>query len=252
MSLFHKLWYFSFLSGGIPVLNTIQTNSSLLFQFLLSDFLASFLDILRLDTLCHRRLLPFIEKTYNEHNQELIQEIEKILERLVGTKKDYIKRFSSSMNEGNLSSFKKHCLLFSHQSESEVKELLALQHYADKTWQNCQLAVDALGDAPNKCAQLFAYLEKASSSMHRLGKLIARLIQQFREDENVVFFVLRHKESFDQAFGKRFITKLFGRMYPKGLREVEHFLIKKYTARSFDNIIPVITRMFHELEASNL
>lgn len=232
-------------------LNSYHASNSLLFQFILSDFLAAFLDIQRLDTLCHRRLLPFVEKTYNEHNQELIQEIEKILERLVGTKNDYIKRFSSSITEGILTRFKMHCSLFSQQSDSDVKELLAMQHYADKTWQTCMLAVDALGDAPNKCAQLFAYLEKASNALHRLGKLIVRLIQQFREDENVIFFVLRHKESFEKAFGKRFINKLFGRMYPKGLREVEHFLIKKYRDRSFDNIIPMISRLFNELEASN-
>lgn len=227
-------------------------NNSLLFQFILSDFIVAFLDIQCLDTLCHRKLLPVAEDMYNQHNQELIKKIEKILERLIGAKSDYIKRFSSSINEGILTRFKMHCIVFCQQFDGEAKELLAVQHYAEKVWQNCMLAVDALVDAPNKWAQLFTYLEKVSNALHRLGKLITRLIQQFRDDENVVFFVLRHKESFDKAFGKRYVTKLFCRLYPKGLREAEHFLIKKYMDRSFDNITPMIKRLFTELEASNL
>ncbi|MBA3814925.1 MAG: hypothetical protein H0X29_00065 [Parachlamydiaceae bacterium] len=227
-------------------------NNSLLFQFILSDFLAAYLDIQSLDILCHRKLLPVVEKTYSEHNEELIHKIAEVLERLIGTKNDHIKRFSSNINEGILTRFKMHCSKFSHQSEGDTKELLAMQHYAEKAFQNCLLAVDALQDAPNKYTQLFTYLEKASTALHRLGKLITRLILQFRDDENVLFFVLRHKDSFDKAFGKRFISKLFCRMYPKGLREAEHFLIRKYMDRSFDNITLIITRLFVELEASNL
>jgi hypothetical protein len=227
-------------------------NSSLLFQFILSDFITAFLEIQCLDILYHRKLLPVVEKRYNEYNQELIQKIEQVLGRLVGIKNEYIKRFSSNIIEGILTRFKMHCIMFSQQSDTEAKELLAMQHYAEKIWQNCMLAADALSDTSNKCTQLFTYLEKASNALHRLGKLITRLIQQFRDDENVVFFVLRHKESFDKAFGKRFITKLFCRMYPKGLPEAKDFLIKKYMDRNFDNIAPMISRLFIELEASNL
>lgn len=232
-------------------IGSYQLNNSLLFQFILSDFITAFLDIQSVDALCHRKLLPVEEKTYNEHNQELINKIGQILERLIGTKNDYIRRYSSSINEGVLTRFKMHCTVLSHQSDGEVKELLAMQHYAEKTWQQCMLAVDALEGASSKCAQLFSHLEKASNSLHRLGKLIARLIPQFRDDENVIFFVLRHKDLFDKAFGKRFITKLLCRMYPKGLPEAEQFLTKKYMDRSFDNIMPMITRLFVELEASN-
>lgn len=229
-----------------------QLSNSLLFQFILSDFITVFLDIQRIDVLCHQKLLPLVEKTYLEHNKELIREIEKIFDRLIGSRNDYIKRFLSGMGEGALTKFKMRCLAFIQQSDSETKDLLAMQHYAEKTWQHCLLACDAIGDASNKCTQAFAHLEKAVNALNRLGKLIVRLIQQYRDDENVVFFVLRHKDAFDKVFGKRFLIKLFCRMYSKGLREAEQFLIKKYYERCFDNMGPMINRLFIELEASNL
>lgn len=236
----------------VSSLGSHHLSNSLLFQFILSDFIIAFLEMQGIDHLCHRKQLPVVEKMCYEHNVELIKSIKIILDRLVGLKHDHCKRFSTNMTEGILTRLKMHCINFCQASDGEAKELLAMQHYAEKSWQNCMLAVDALGDAHNKCGPLFAYLEKASNALHRLGKLTARLMQHYRDDENVVFFVLRHKDSFEKAFGKRFVTKLFCRMYPKGLSEAENFLVKKYKERSFENIAPVINRLFTELEASNL
>lgn len=226
-------------------------NASLLFQFILADFISAFEAIQTLDTICHRKPISLPEHAY-EHHQEIPQQIEKILYKLIGAKRDEMRLFSWNFNEGILTRLKSYCSLFSQNADSDEKELMAMLHYADKVMQYCLQGVNALHESPDKRTPLFAALEKASNAMHRFAKLIARVIHQFRDDENVIFFVLRHKQQIDKLYGRRFTFKLLCRIYPKGLREARLFLTKRYMERCFDNLPPIISTMISELEASNL
>lgn len=232
--------------------NAYHLNNSLLFQFILADFFAAFEEIQTIDILCHRKPISTPENPYQPHNQELPDQIETILNKLIGSKRDSMRLFSWNFSEGTLTRLKTYCSVFAQNADNDEKELIAMQYYADKVWQHCLQAIEALHDSPDQRTPLFVAHEKASGAMHRFAKIISRVIQQFRDDENVVFFVLRHKQQIDKLYGRRFIIKLLCRMYPKGLREAQHFLTKRYVDRNFDNLLPKLSAIFTELEVASL
>lgn len=232
--------------------NACNLNNSLLFQFILADFFAAFEEMQRVDILCHRKPIPLPESAHQPHNQELSDQIEVILNKLIGSKRESMRLFSWNFSEGILTRLKTYCAVFAQSADNDEKELIAMQYYADKVWQHCLQAVEALRESPNQRTPLFVALEKASGATQRFAKIISRVIQQFRDDENVVFFVLRRKQQIDKLYGKRFIIKLLCRMYPKGLREARHFLTKRYMERNFDNLLPTLSAIFTELEVAGL
>lgn len=233
--------------------NSYHQNNSLLFQFILTEFLEAYTEIQQLDALCSRipTPLPPEESAYRqaENNMHLIQ---KTLTKLVGPTRDYMRLFSWNFSEGVISKLRTYCALFLQNADTDEKELIAIQHYADKIWQNCLQAADALHEMPQDHTQLFTALEKSSSAMQRFAKLITRLIHQFRNDENVMFYILRNHKTFDKLFGNRYIIKLFSKVYSKGLKEAEHLLIRKYSGRGFENILPSIYATTAEVEAASL
>lgn len=231
---------------------TYHHNNSLLFQFILIEFIEAYGDIQRLDVLCNRKPTALSDSHPNLHNPDTRKQIEGILHKLTGTTRDYMRLFSWNFGDGLLAKLKNNCGLFIHNAVGGEKELIALLHYADKIWLGCLQASDALSEPTPDLTTFLAAVEKASSSMQRFAKQMARIAMQFREDENVLFCILRYKESLDKLYGQRFVTKLFCRMYPKGLREVQQFLSQRYAARGFDNVMPAIAVKIAELEMASL
>jgi hypothetical protein len=229
-------------------INSYHHSASLLFQFILAEFTESFGEIKRLDTLCNG--INTLEPGHCA--KENLQAIRTCLTNLVGSPRDYMRLFSWNFSEGQLSKLKAYCALFLQNTENDGKELIALQHYADKVWQACMQSIDLLSDNPLEREPFLAAVEKASASMQRMAKLVARLIHQFAEDENVIFYVVKHHKVFDRLYGGRFVSKLLGRIYPKGVREAQKLLTKKYSARGFDNIVTAIQSHISEIEAGAL
>lgn len=227
-------------------------SASLQFQFVLADFFTVYRDIQVLDRLYHQNPISIPEHPYQICNQETIQQVENLLTNLIGSQRGDTRLVSWNFREGILTRLKTHCAFFSQNADQGEKELIAMQHYIDKVWQHCMQAMGLLYESPEKRPPLYTALEKASSAMQRFAKLIARVIHQFRDDENVIFFLLRHNHQIDKLYGSRYINKLLCRMYPKGLREVRHFLSKKYTERNFEHLLPAISTMIAEIEASVL
>jgi hypothetical protein len=241
-------------TAGLPTrhFNAYHQSNSLLFQFILSEFLIAYREIQALDSLCKREHPMALNATVLRKEQEIFHTMETILAKLVGSTREYMRLFSWNFIDGVVSKLKNYCALFSQNADTDEKEPLAMQHYADKAWLYCLQGMDALRDTPNAHPALCHSLEKGLGAMHRLARLIARVIPQFRDDENVVFFVLRHKDKFDKVYGTKFVTKLFCRMYPKGLKEVQYFLSQKYAGRGFENLMPIIHKKISELETANL
>lgn len=233
--------------------NSYHRDNSLLFQFILAEFLEAYTEIQKLDSLCSRTPTPLPKDELScrqaEKNLHLIQEV---LIKLVGPTRDYMRLFSWNFSEGMMSKLRTYCVLFLQNADTDEKELIAIQHYADKAWLNCVQAVDAFHEMPVDRHSLFSSLEKSSSAMHRFAKQIARQIHQFKNDENVIFFILRNHKIFDKLYGNRFVVRLFSKMYSKGMKDSVSFLNKKYVARGFDNILPAIEEAASEAEAASL
>lgn len=229
--------------------NSFHQNNSLLFQFILNEFLETFNEMQKLDILCSRSLSPLLSHEIDCRQKDLHLMQESLIQ-LLGATKDCMRLLSWNFKEGLLTKLRTYCTLFLLNADTDEKELIAIQYYTDKIWHNCHQAIDALHDLPQDYTSLFLALEKASTATQRLAKLIARLIPEFKHDENVIFYVLRNHELFDKTYGNRFTLKLFSKIFPKGFEEGLLFLVKKYTERGFDNVLLVIDLAIKEIEVS--
>jgi hypothetical protein len=243
--------------------NGYHQSNSLLFQFILSDLMQAHRIVQETNRLANRwkqsSNAPFAQSVGSKFFLLLKTSVNK----LVGSSQDYMRIFSWSIENGILAKLKNNCGFFTQNSHSDDKNALVLQRYANNTWLLCLRCLDiiraiehdALLDVLGKAKPLgyysnvlFQTLEKMTLSMQRFSRILIRLLFTFKEDENVIFFLLRCKEELDSLYGINAVIKLLEQMYPGGLQEVGHFLSKKYASRGFDNLLPVIANKIAELE----
>lgn len=202
---------------------------------------------------------PFVQSV----GTKLFQTLKNSISKLVGSSQDYMRIFAWSIEDGILAKLKNNCGFFVQNSSSEDKNALILQRYANNTWLLCLRCIDimrtiehdALMDILNKAKPLeyysnvlFQTLEKMTLSHQRFARILIRFLVNFKDDENVVFFLLRTKENLENLYGHQIVLKVLQQMYPGGVQEAGHFLIKKYASRGFDNLLPIISAKISELE----
>jgi hypothetical protein len=218
-------------------------------MFILADFIevAQALHSIRL--LCGQGT-PVIEgKTESIHKDASVKDsIQKLLNILVGTTRGAPAPFRWNSFDGFLPKLRNYCILFHQKIDGAEKDSLTFQYYAEKIFTECLHALDAL--LQDDRTTFLKNIEKAEGALQRLAKVLARQVADFSDDENVVFFVAKNREKLDKIYGNRFVAKMLSRMYPKGLRDAQAFLVKRYLDRGFEQLLPEITKKMAELEAS--
>ncbi len=91
-------------------------------------------------------------------------------------------------------------------------------------------------------------LQKIIDPLKRFSKALALVLQKFKSNENVIFFLLRHQNELDKIYGKQFVFKLINRMHPKGIEETADFVLQQYKNRGFNHFIPAIKKKISELK----
>lgn len=229
-------------------LNTYHHNNSLLFQFILNEFLLTYREVKTL----HHLTAP-LKASAKKANGDFNAIVQTIVQ-LSGPTHHYMRLFSWNIDAGMLGKLKNYCAFFSHNADYEDKTLLSMHNYADKAWILCLQSMETLRaiQAESKAsaaqrAELYAMLDKLNLYMHRIARLIGQASLQFSDDENVIYYLLRHHKQLDALLGKGYTGKLLKKMYPKGVQEVGRFLMKRYTSRGFENLLPEISAKISEL-----
>jgi hypothetical protein len=240
--------------AGAPSSNSVSTatqkNSSLLFQFILSEFIEAYEETRKLNLLCTgtEEVLPLPPNIFCQFSgNQPDKKVQNILLKLLGESRGGINHFSWEFADGLLNKMHAYCMSFD--SEPFEKEIIAMQHYVEKVRFACVSALEAINKNAAERRELLAAIDKITQAMQRLSKLMARMIQKFPEDENVIFFILRHRIQLDKLYGHRFVLKTINRMYSKGLSEVQQLLLKKFTRRGFENVLPMIHSLISEFDS---
>lgn len=225
-------------------INAYHLSQSLLFQFILSETLAAYGEV---RSITHA--LPISK-------EENLQHIYHALSQLLGSFHENIHAHAWNPNDGTLAKLKSYCAYFGHHADLSDKKSLAIHRSASQAWLECWQCLDTMlfiDEHPNNI-QLIGELErglfKCIKAIHRLGKLVLIKIDDFSTDENVLFFLLRHKEEIDSIFGQHYVRKLFMKLFPKGLPQAHKLLTQKYAKRGFTQLLPIIEEKFTDLGSS--
>lgn len=230
---------------------TKKTSKSLLFQFILSEFISSQSEI----STIHK--LATTLKTNSNSKLELINSLKSSLVKLAGSAKSYKPLFSWNQEDGILFRLKNYCAHFSLQGENSNKTSLDMHLHINQAFLSCIQGLDTIRlleeieDTSQNMQGLDKILSRIIKQMGRFSKLTANLMRKYNDDENIVYFMLRHQTDLDKLYGSKFVLKLINRMYPKGIEEAANFLTTKYKTRGFDNLIPRLQKKISELKVTS-
>jgi hypothetical protein len=219
---------------------------SLLFQFILLEFISSYTEVLNI-----HQLSRDLQTT-----SDVVPALKLSINKLAGPARGCMRLFSWNLEDGILSRLKNYCANFTLEAKDSNPGILKMHAYLNQAFISCRKTLDVIGlfeerDLSQQNRQaLHKVLTKVIQQMGRFSKMTAKLMQQFSTDENVVFFMLRHKSELDRLYGSQFVYKLINKMYPKGVEEAKDFLLKQYGQRGFDHLIPLIIKKISELKAT--
>lgn len=219
-------------------------NNSLIFQFIIAEYING------------SEQVESITSLQPDTHRGSMETLQASLEALSGSLQEYMRFISWNLEEGILSKLKCYASLFAANSEFLHSKRLQLEKNASQAWKASLEALDILRLIHEQKQDLSLYenlyhrLNYLTAMFKKLGKLLAELILEFAMDENVLFFILRHKEKLDGIYGEGFVKKMFIKMYPDGINEAEKFVKRKYAKRGFDNLLMIIASKFTELAIS--
>ncbi len=214
--------------------HSVHLEAGLLFQFILSEVLKASKEAQKL---CWKQR----NLTAADFNRFITP-----MNQLSGSQKEYMRIFTWNPSEGILAKLKKYCAYFAELSSSNDKRGQNLHRQANQSWLLCMQCFDRLKEthtknlAPIEFKRLCTSLTKLKVSIHKLEQFTAASISAFKHDENVIFFLIRHVDQFDEAFGKGFVKTMLQNFFPQGRAELSKFLMQRYGLRGFDNLFPEI------------
>lgn len=239
-------------------LTTYHGNNAIIMQFIFFEVINAFQEVYELEYLISQiKLTP--AKKLSKSDKEHMASLTGSFTRLAGYTQKYMRIFTWNLNDGILAKLKNYCSFFANNISPQDPEAGALQRNAERAWINCLECIDQIREAEKLPAKgtpdlpaLKAYMEKMVQRLRRLSRVVANIVLRFKEDENVLLFLLNHQEQLDRLYEEQFVAKLFHKMFPQGLRQAEAFMAAKYTARGFDHLIPLISSKISLLETATV
>lgn len=223
----------------LPRSKPYYCHDSLIFQFVLAEFLIAF------------SLVQELEKSLASGHIEQ-ETLRKTLALLGGESIFFLTSSPSwNLNEGALAKLNNHCFHLVQSIQEENPLLFALHRHADNAFLHCIHGLNALRPVPfftEESSSSFAI--KMVQDMHRLAVALPSAILHYKCNENVLFFFLRYYLQFDTLYHPGFSAALLANCSDGGLFSIEEFLLKAYRKRGFSHLLPIIQLLFIELSLS--
>lgn len=205
----------------LPVFNTYFASDSLLFQFVLHEFLRTLGEVYKLECVVSDEDTP--EAIHDKLTDYLL--------KLAGTEQEYVRIFTWIYDAGVLTKLKNSVDLLSQKAPVEDSEMRSLHLVVHKAWLECLHSIDLYRNQELKA--LKPQVLKAMKLIRKIPPALKKVLSRYDEDENVIYFLIRHKNQFDHIIG------------PDFLKDILHknsipFLIERYRMRGFDKLIPEI------------
>lgn len=231
-------------------------NNSVLLQFILKDFFHVSEE--------SQKLLKIVDKM--KTNQSIVP-VSKELELKLKDLSDHLKRLAGPSMEdpwqlpwhrdpGLLVRLQNYSHLFAQNTIEDRKLFFALQENFHKAWVGCTQTLDLirvsiyyhfLGEKTTNIHQIRTNLSLLAKCIRNNTRLLIHTIYRYRKDENVIFFLVRHYHLWNELYNHRILTRLIRKIFPEGLNEVKNFLIRNYSKKGCDFLIPIIKKAILEM-----
>lgn len=220
--------------GSKVVPSSFHQNNGLIFQFILDHFCSAMSEVIALETLLKR------------NNKGLEQRVVESFEKLLGAPfQNGLYPWNSDI--GLFFKIKNFCSALAAKSYEKDKEALNLEKAAENVWkisrdiQESTLSVRSLSK-----------ILKLSAAMRRLARQIVQTIPQFRDDENVLYYLIKNQAKLDDLFGNHFVVTLLDFLFPGGQDETAQFLLNRYSQRGFTQLVTEITTELENIYSQHL
>lgn len=243
----------------VPNLNIYCQSKSLLFQFILSEFLITYRKIIEIEKIYLEMEALLIKKRLSADISEYLDKILDVLPFLTGAQMvvAHEQIFPWTHGKGSLNKLRNYCYLFSQNSHNEV-DIESMNVSVSKGFHSAlqmrevilslkRQAVDK--EVPNYIS-LYQLIDKLLDNMRKVSRLVLKVLISFKKDENILLFLLKYQTDFDDIYKTKFVLKILMKMYPEGIKHAKDLLIEKYAKRGFSNLLESISTQMLYLEKS--
>lgn len=215
-----------------------QNNYSLVFQFIVSEYLA----------VC--QALKVLESQLQHKH---LENVKKILLQLIGTPEDQFHTFSVYSDHHLLIQLQKSCQYLAFQDEEENVSSVKLSTYAQKVYRLTYQAWKVFDELePQSDHHIVQHLEifipKIQDYLRKMGRLISKLFLQFEDDETILLFLLQNHQALDEIYQTTYVKKLLSKMFDKGIHAAEIYVSKQYSKRGYHQLLSIISEASLELQ----
>lgn len=219
-----------------------QNNHSLVFQFIVSEYL----------TIC--QLFKPFENGLHQKDLGILKET---FITLIGPQKDPWNLSSAYFDLRLLSKLQNCCKHFAGYEQEYSQFAQKLEGHLKKISQLCFKAWKIIEEADshpsNKALMpLVLYITNIQKYLKKMGRLIAKLFLQFEDNEAVLLFLLQNHHAIDSVYQPQFVVKLFSKLFAKGISEAEKYIIKQYSRRGYHQLLPQITDTARNLQTKRV
>lgn len=220
-------------------------NESLLFQFLINEFLQTNLAFKTL------RTLSFPQRGEKAKNSEPAPPLKLLLKQislLTHFSFEGNRGFSFHFNQGSLDKLIYYCQIFSQLQKPFKKEAKQAKRYLMggvrdllKLWETALHPETSSTHAQEQWKNIQLYVAYFGNNFSKAASILIPIFDHYKGDENVLHFLLRKRLLIHQLFGPAFVSKLFNKFYPGGgIKKVEALMTQRLTQRGFQHLLPTI------------
>lgn len=188
--------------------------------------------------------LKALEETISDKKNPQSAEIITFLRPLLGGIDDHLPPFTLPHTDGHLAKLKGYTSLLLQDIAIKVQVYSLMDQLTNDAWIFCVKSYDCLQADPKR---IFRPLWKMIYTCKLFLKTLPVGIKAFLQDENVLFFIVRHQKELDAAYGPEFTEKLISSSFSNGLPSAKLLLLKRYQERGFHHLLPVIEELFATL-----
>lgn len=212
-------------------LNAYHRSAPLLLQFILTEFLQAYQQFQAVRTLLDEE----------QFNHSLFS----LLNRFSGPSPERLKSFYWGSDNGSLHRLHHYAAFMSDQTKTLGSEFPPLEETCRKCW---LLGTHLFGAIEGRRLNItLSILHKLQRYMRQIAQELVKAIALLRDDENLLYFLLRNSVPLDAIYGSNFVLRLLDSLFSNGLVDAKNFLIEKYTARGFDKLAEKIRQQFDRI-----